>query len=179
MIIRRSEGNPFFIEEVIRSFIDEGLIEVKNNNFIVTERIQFANIPETINKVILGRIERLDEKTKSLLRTASVIGRNFYYKVLEEAAQTIEELDTRLEYLKETQLLNEHKHKEDVEFLFKHALAQQATYDSILQETKKELHLKIARSIEKVFAEKIHEFYGVLAMHYGKAEVMEKKGIPD
>jgi len=175
LILLRSEGNPFFIEEVLRSFIDEGLIEVKDNAFIVTDRIQYANIPETIDKVILSRIDRLDEKTKGLLRTASVIGRNFYYKVLEEAAQTIEELDTRLQYLKEAQLLNEHKHKEDVEFLFKHALAQQATYDSILLKTKKELHLKIARSIEKVFADKLPEFYGVLAIHYDKAEVTDKK----
>ncbi len=174
LIVMRSEGNPFFIEEVLRSFIDEGLIEIKDNLFIVTDRVQYANIPETIDKVILSRIDRLDEKTKGLLRTASVIGRNFYYKVLEEAAQTIEELDTRLQYLKETQLLNEHRHKEEVEFLFKHALAQQATYDSILLKTKKELHLKIARSIEKVFADKLPEFYGVLAMHYGKAEVPEK-----
>jgi len=174
LIILRSEGNPFFIEEVLRSFIDEGLIEIKDNSFIVTDQIRYANIPETIDKVILSRIDRLDEKTKGLLRTASVIGRNFYYKVLEEAAQTIEELDNRLEYLKEAQLLNEHKHKEEVEFLFKHALAQQATYDSILQKTKKELHLKIAKSIEKVFADKLPEFYGVLAMHYGKAEVPEK-----
>jgi len=174
LIVTRSEGNPFFIEEVLRSFIDEGLIEVKDNAFIVTDRIQYANIPETIDKVILSRIDRLDEKTKGLLRTASVIGRNFYYKVLEEAAQTIEELDTRLEYLKETQLLYEHKNKEEVEFLFKHALAQQATYDSILQKTKKELHLKIAKSIEKVFADKLPEFYGVLAMHYEKAEVPKK-----
>lgn len=174
LIIMRSGGNPFFIEEVLRSFIDEGLIEIKNETFIVTDRIQYANIPETIDKVILSRIDRLDEKTKGLLRTASVIGRNFYYKVLEEAAQTIEELDTRLEYLKETQLLSEHRQKEEVEFLFKHALAQQATYDSILLKTKKELHLKIARSIEKVFSDKLPEFYGVLAMHYGKAEVMEK-----
>jgi len=175
LIVMRSEGNPFFIEEVLRSFIDEGLIEIKDNAFIVTDQIQYANIPETIDKVILSRIDRLDEKTKGLLRTASVIGRNFYYKVLEEAAQTIEELDNRLEYLKEAQLLNEHKHKEDVEFLFKHALAQQATYDSILLKTKKELHLKIARSIEKVFANKLPEFYGVLAMHYDKAGVDVKK----
>jgi hypothetical protein len=174
LIVMRSEGNPFFIEEVLRSFIDEGLIEIKDKTFIVTDRIQYANIPETIDKVILSRINRLDEKTKGLLRTASVIGRNFYYKVLEEAAQTIEELDTRLQYLKETQLLNEQRHKEEVEFLFKHALAQQAIYDSILLKTKKELHLKIAKSIEKVFADKLPEFYGVLAMHYGKAEVMEK-----
>lgn len=175
LILLRSEGNPFFIEEVLRSFIDEGLIEIREGIFIITDRVQYANIPETIDKVILSRIDRLDEKTKGLLRTASVIGRNFYYKVLEEAAQTIEELDTRLEYLKEAQLLNEYKHKEDVEFLFKHALAQQATYDSILLKTKKELHLKIARSIEKVFADKLPEFYGVLAMHYGKAEVTEKR----
>jgi class 3 adenylate cyclase/tetratricopeptide (TPR) repeat protein len=174
LILLRSEGNPFFIEEVLRSFIDEGLIEIKDETFIVTDRIQYANIPETIDKVILSRIDRLDEKTKGLLRTASVIGRNFYYKVLEEAAQTIEELDTRLQYLKETQLLSEHRHKEEVEFLFKHALAQQATYDSILQKTKKELHLKIAKSIEKVFADKLPEFYGVLAIHYDKAELHEK-----
>ena len=174
LILLRSEGNPFFIEEVLRSFIDEGLIEVKDNAFIITDRVQYANIPETIDKVILSRIDRLDEKTKGLLRTASVIGRNFYYKVLEEAAQTIEELDTRLQYLKETQLLSEHRQKEEVEFLFKHALAQQATYDSILQKTKKELHLKIAKSIEKVFADKLPEFYGVLAMHYDKAELHEK-----
>ncbi len=175
LIVKRSEGNPFFIEEVLRSFIDEGLIEIKDGIFIITDRVQYANIPETIDKVILSRIDRLDEKTKGLLRTASVIGRNFYYKVLEEAAQTIEELDTRLQYLKETQLLSEHRQKEEVEFLFKHALAQQATYDSILQKTKKELHLKIAKSIEKVFADKLPEFYGVLAMHYDKAEVIDKK----
>ncbi|MBP7850356.1 MAG: AAA family ATPase [Lentimicrobiaceae bacterium] len=174
LIIQRSEGNPFFIEEVIRSFIDDGLIEVQGGAFRMTDEIRYANIPETIDKVILSRIERLDEKTRSLLRTASVIGRNFYYKVLEEATQTIEELDNRLAYLKEAQLLNEDKHKEDVEFLFKHALAQQATYDSMMQSTRKELHLKIAKSIEKVFAGNIHAFYGVLAMHYSKAEVAEK-----
>ncbi len=174
LILKRSEGNPFFIEEVIRSFIDEGLVEVRENAFIVTDKVQYANIPETIDKVILSRIDRLDEKTKGLLRTASVIGRNFYYKVLEEAAQTIEELGSRLQYLKETQLLSEHQSKEEVEFLFKHALAQQATYDSILQKTKKELHLKIARSIEKVFSDKLAGFYGVLAMHYEKAEVPEE-----
>ncbi|MEA3446593.1 MAG: hypothetical protein U9R19_17900, partial [Bacteroidota bacterium] len=108
------------------------------------------------------------------LKTASVIGRNFYYKVLEEAANTIGELDDRLQYLKEVQLIGESKKKEEIEYLFKHALAQQATYESIIQNSKKELHLKIARSIEKVFAENIHEFYGTLAYHYELAENREK-----
>ncbi|MCK7460940.1 MAG: hypothetical protein MZU84_02145 [Sphingobacterium sp.] len=78
---------------MIRSFIDEGLIEVKDDRFLLTENIKYANIPESIDNVLLSRIDRLDEKTKELLKTASVIGRNFYYKVLEEAAVTIEEVD--------------------------------------------------------------------------------------
>ena len=169
LIIERAAGNPFFIEEVIRSLIDEGLIEIKDNNFFLTKNIKYANIPESIDNVILSRIDRLDEKTKSLLKTASVIGRNFYFKVLEEAAETIEEMDSKLEYLKDVQLINERKKKDEVEFLFKHALAQQATYESIVEKTRKELHFKIAGSIEKVFAGRIHEFYGMLALHYSKA----------
>jgi len=174
LILQRAGGSPFFIEEVIRSFIDEGLIEIKDKNFILTENIKYANIPETIDNVLLSRIDRLDDKTKNLLRTASVIGRNFYYKVLEEAAETIEEMDNKLEYLLDVQLINERKQKDEVEFLFKHALAQQATYDSIVENSKKDLHLKIAKSIEKVFAGRIHEFYGMLAHHYSKAGQQDK-----
>jgi class 3 adenylate cyclase/tetratricopeptide (TPR) repeat protein len=169
LIVERAAGNPFFMEEVIRSFLDEGLIEIIEDRLILTGNIRYANIPESIDKVILTRIERLDEHTKELLKTASVIGRNFYYKILEDAARNIEEMDNRLEYLKDVQLLKEQKQKDEVEFLFKHALAQQATYESIMEKTKKELHLKIASSIEKVFADRIHEFYGILAHHYTKA----------
>jgi class 3 adenylate cyclase/tetratricopeptide (TPR) repeat protein len=174
MIISKTEGNPFFIEEVIRSFLDEGIIEIKDKEFNITEKINEVNIPETINDVILSRVDKLDEKTKDLLKTASVIGRNFYYKVLEEAADTIGELDSRIEYLKDVQLIGESKKKEEIEFLFKHALAQQATYESIILNTKKELHLKIARSIEKVFSDNLHEHYGSLAYHFEKAENREK-----
>ncbi|MEZ5196727.1 MAG: AAA family ATPase [Bacteroidales bacterium] len=174
VIIKKTEGNPFFIEEVIRSFIDEGIVEIKDNLFRVTDKIHTAKIPETINDVILSRVDKLDEKTRELLNTASVMGRNFYYKVLEEATDTIEELDERLEYLKDVQLISESKPKEDIEFLFKHALAQQLTYDSIIQQSRKDLHLKIARSIEKVFAENIQDYYGTLAYHYTKAENEEK-----
>lgn len=174
LVIDRASGNPFFIEEVIRSFIDEGLIEAEGKQFRLTENIKYANIPESIDHVLLSRIDRLDDITRNLLKTASVIGRNFYFKILQEAAETIEELDNRLGYLKDIQLLNERKHKDEVEFLFKHALAQQATYESILETSRKELHLKIANSIEKVFAGRIHEFYGTLAHHYSKAGKTDK-----
>lgn len=173
-IIRKTEGNPFFIEEILRSFLDEGIIEVKENHFVVTDKINEVNIPETINEVILSRVDKLDEKTKELLKTASVIGRNFYFKVLEEAADTIGELDERLGYLKEVQLIGESKKKDEIEYLFKHALAQQATYESIILNTKKDMHLKIARSIEKVFAENLNDFYSTLAHHYEMAGNTDK-----
>ena len=174
MIIRKTEGNPFFIEEVLRSFIDDGIIEVKEGHFRVTEKIKEANIPDTINDAILSRVDKLDEKTRELLNTASVMGRNFYYKVLEEATDTIEELDERLSYLSEVQLITETKKKEEIEYLFKHALAQQLTYDAMMQQSRKDTHLKIAHSIEKVFAANINEFYGTLAYHYENAENKEK-----
>ncbi len=174
MIIRKTEGNPFFIEEIIRSFIDEGIVEVKDGHFIVTEKINDVNIPETINDAILSRVDKLDEKTRELLNTASVMGRNFYYKVLEEATDTIEELDERLAYLTEVQLITETKKKEEIEYLFKHALAQQLTYDAMMLQSRKETHLKIARSIEKVFAENINEYYGTLVYHYELAEDKER-----
>jgi class 3 adenylate cyclase/tetratricopeptide (TPR) repeat protein len=174
IIIRKTQGNPFFIEEIIRSFIDEGIIEVKDGHFVVTEKINDVNIPETINEAILSRVDKLDEKTRELLNTASVMGRNFYYKVLEEATDTIEELDERLAYLTEVQLITETRKKEEIEYLFKHALAQQLTYDAMMQQSRKETHLKIARSIEKVFAANIKEFYGSLVYHYKMAEDKEK-----
>jgi class 3 adenylate cyclase/tetratricopeptide (TPR) repeat protein len=174
MIIRKTEGNPFFIEEIIRNFIDEGIIEAKEGHFTITEKINNVNIPETINDAILSRVDKLDEKTRELLNTASVMGRNFYYKVLEEATDTIEELDERLSYLTEVQLISESKKKQDIEYLFKHALSQQMTYDAMMQQSRKETHLKIARSIEKVFAANINEFYGTLVYHYQMAEDEEK-----
>jgi len=119
-------------------------------------------------------VGKLDEKTRDLLDTASVIGRNFYFKILDEASETIGEVSERLQYLKNMQFIQEAGDKESLEFVFKHALAHQAAYDSMVDRKRKVLHLKIAESIEKVFPERINEFYGTLAMHYSKAENYSK-----
>ncbi|NQT55478.1 MAG: AAA family ATPase, partial [Desulfobacteraceae bacterium] len=169
-IVQRSGGNPFFIEEVVRSFIDEGAVVAKKGSFEVTERIDKMVIPHTINDVLMARIDRLEEKTRNLLKIASVIGRGFFYRILTEVAKTIEDIDDRLSYLKEIQLIRERRRMEELEYLFKHALAQEAAYESILVQKRKELHLKVADSILKVFKERLHEFYGMLAYHYSKGE---------
>jgi len=173
-IIQRAGGNPYFIEEVIRSFIDEGAVVIKGEGFEVTDRLATMSIPRTINEVLMARIDRLDQKTRDLVKTASVIGRNFFYRILAEVAKTIEDMDSRLEYLEEIQLIRERKRMEELEYLFKHALAQEVTYDSILVQRRKELHKNVADSIEKVFSERLSDFYGMLAFHYSQAEDLDK-----
>lgn len=173
-IVQRAGGNPFFIEEVVRAFIDEGAVVLKNGKFEVTEKIGTMAIPHTINDVLMARIDRLDEKTRYLLKVASVIGRNFFHRILSDVARGIQDLDAKLSYLKEIQLIREHQRMRELEYLFKHALAKEAAYESILPLRRKALHLQVARTIEKVFGEKIYEFYGMLAYHYSRAENLDK-----
>ncbi len=173
-IIQRSGGNPFFIEEVVRSFIDQGAIIVNNNEFQVTDKVHEMVIPHTINDVLLARIDRLEENTRNLIKVASVIGRNFFYRILSEVATNVKDIDNKLSYLKEIQLIRDRRRMEELEYLFKHALAQEAAYESILLQKRKEIHLHVAESIEQIFKQRLHEFYGMLAFHYSKAEKTEK-----
>ena len=172
--VQRAGGNPFFIEEVVRSFIDEGAVALKDGTFQMTEKIGTMSIPYSIHDVLMARIDRLEEKTRELVKVASVIGRNFFYRILADVASPDEDIDGRLSYLKEIQLVRERRRMGEVEYLFNHALAQEAAYESILSQKRKELHLKVAGSIEKIFNERLNEFYGMLAYHYSRAENLDK-----
>jgi tetratricopeptide (TPR) repeat protein len=131
-------------------------------------------IPHTINDVIMARIDRLEDETRDVVKVASVIGRNFFHKILSEVTKTVEDLDNRLTYLKDIQLIREQHRSKELEYLFNHALAQEAAYESILLQKRKAIHLQVAQSIEKVFKERLCEFYGMLALHYSKGEDYEK-----
>ena len=173
-IARRTGGNPFFIEEVLRSLIDQHSIILKNNTFQVTKKIDAVTIPNTINDVLMARIDRLEDESRKLIKSASVIGRNFFYRILSEVESTVKDMEAKLSYLKQAEFIQERQRMGEVEFLFKHALTQEAVYESILPRKRKELHLKVANSIEKVFSQRLHEFYGMLAYHYSRAENLAK-----
>jgi class 3 adenylate cyclase/tetratricopeptide (TPR) repeat protein len=173
-IVRRAGGNPFFIEEVVRSFIDHGALAFKDGAFEVTETIETMVIPQRINDVIMARIDRLDVRTRELIKIASVIGRSFFDQVIKDVADFIEDVDDRLAYLKDVQLIQDRIRMHELEYVFKHALMQKAVYESTLIAQRKELHLKVARSIEKLFNKKLHGFYGMLAFHYSKGDEIER-----
>jgi tetratricopeptide (TPR) repeat protein len=175
-IIERAGGNPFFIEEVVRTLIDEGAFVVKDTGFEITDRIQSVIIPQTINDVLMARIDRLDEESRNVIKVASVIGRSFFYRILADIVSDVDDLNDRLENLKQSQLIRERVRMEEVEYFFKHALAQEAAYESTLLLQRKQLHLKVAESIERIFSERLHEFYGLLAYHYSQGDDLEKAG---
>jgi tetratricopeptide (TPR) repeat protein len=173
-IVQRAGGNPFFIEEVIRSLFDQGIIARREGGVEVMKKESPITIPSTIADVLMARIDRLDEPTKHLLKVASVIGPSFSFRILSDVASDVEDIPGKLSFLSEVQLLKPKEQMGEVEYLFKHALAQEAAYESLLPPRRRELHVKVAHSIESVYRAILPECYGMLAYHYGRAEEREK-----
>lgn len=175
-ITGRAEGNPFFIEEVVRSFLDAGLVKPGKKKLETTDRIDAVMVPETIQDVIMVRIDRLDEKSRTLLKEAAVIGRNFLYKILCAVTEIDHAVDERLENLRKADIIDKRTRSGELEYFFKHALTRQVVYDSILLKKREELHIKIAHAVESVFAAELPGFYSMLALHYGKGGDLPKTG---
>ncbi len=176
MILSKAEGNPFFLEEILRALIDLGAIQrdPTSRRWRATAQIESLAIPDTVQGVILARLDRLEAGVKQVLRLASVIGRSFLYRVLRTIAEAGERLEARLSELQAIELIQEKQRLPELEYLFKHALAQEATYESILLQTRRELHGRVGQAMETLFADRLEEFYGLLAYHYARAEAWEK-----
>jgi class 3 adenylate cyclase/tetratricopeptide (TPR) repeat protein len=175
-IVAKAEGNPFFLEEILRTLIDAGAIvhDPVTRRWQATAKVEAMAIPDTIQGVIMARVDRLDEEVKGALRTAAVAGRSFLYRVLRAVAEADRRLDEHLAELQAIELIREKRRLPELEYMFKHALAQEATYESILVQVRRELHARVGRAIEALFVDRLEEFYGLLAYHYAQAEAWEK-----
>jgi class 3 adenylate cyclase/tetratricopeptide (TPR) repeat protein len=176
IINRRAEGNPFFIEEVIRSLVDAKALyfDEKEGQWRSTPGAEGTQIPETLEGVIMARIDRLEENSKELVKVASVVGRTFWRRILLEITQEQEQLDERLVSLQEMDLIRERRLIPEVEYIFKHAITQKAIYLSILQKRRQDLHRLVGQCLEQVGSDRIEGIYGLLAYHYVQAGAWEK-----
>ncbi|HEX7976466.1 MAG TPA: adenylate/guanylate cyclase domain-containing protein [Anaerolineales bacterium] len=175
-ISAKAEGNPFYIEEVIRTLIETGAVkrDATARRWQTTAKVESIKIPDTIQGVILARVDALEEPVKQVLRVAAVIGRSFLYRVLKAVCGTNGQLDDDLTKLKQIELINQKQPAAELEFVFNHTLAHEAVYESILLQTRRELHTRVGQAIEALFTDRLDEFYGLLAYHYARAEQWEK-----
>jgi class 3 adenylate cyclase/tetratricopeptide (TPR) repeat protein len=168
-ILEKTEGIPFFIEELIKSLKDLKIIEREDNRYRITKDIRKVTIPTTIHDVIMARIDALPEGAKSLFQTASVVGRVFSYDLIKKVTGlTEQELLSSLSGLKDSELLYERGIYPQSTYLFKHALMQEVAYNSLLLKRKKEIHEKIGRAIEALYPDRLEIHHEVLAYHYAR-----------
>jgi ABC-type oligopeptide transport system substrate-binding subunit len=174
-ILEKTEGVPFFIEELIKSLKDLKIIERKDNRYRITKDIKEMTVPTTIQDVIMARVDSLSEWTKGLLQTASAVGREFSYDLIKSLTGLAEqELLSHLSALKDSELLYERGIYPQSTYIFKHALTQEVACNSLLLKRKKEIHEKIGKAIEALNPGRLEEHYELLAYHYVQSGNAEK-----
>lgn len=176
LILNKAEGNPFFLEEVIRSLIDmKALVRYEGTGkWHAVSQMEQITLPDTIHGVIMARVDRLADEVKEGLKAASVIGRSFFYRILKSITEAGLELDLHLAELQQVELIRQKNQAPELEYIFEHALVQEATYQSILFQRRRGLHRRVGETIEALFSDRLEEFYGLLAYHYAGAEDWEK-----
>ena len=168
-ILDKAEGNPFFLEEIVRSLLDDGTVSRDGTAWRVTRPDAEIRLPDSLQAVLAARIDRLEEESRETLQAASVIGRTFLYRILVAIREASDKLDRQLLSLQRLELVREQAREPEREFVFRHALTQEAAYRSILQRRRRELHLRVGEALEALFPERSEEFAAVIGHHYAEA----------
>ena len=174
LIIEKTEGNPFFIEETVEVLLDDGAL-VRNGTINLTKSLNQLKIPPTVQAILASRIDRLPPDEKDLLQTLAVLGREFAFGLVQKVAgKSEDELNRMLQALQLAEFIYEQPAAADVEYIFKHALTQEVAYNSVLIEKRKLLHEKIGAAIEALAASQIDDHIAELAHHYSRSSNAEK-----
>ena len=174
LILERAAGNPLFMEEFTHTLLENGTIEKKDHQYVLNREISDIQVPGTIQGIIAARMDRLEDNLKRTLQIASVIGRDFAFRILKMITGIDEELKSYLLNLQGLEFIYEKKLFPELEYIFKHILIQEVAYNSLIQKRKKEIHEKIGNVIEEIYIDRLEEFYEILAYHYSKSENYEK-----
>jgi class 3 adenylate cyclase/tetratricopeptide (TPR) repeat protein len=176
LILNRAEGNPLFMEELTHTLLENGSIEMRDHQYVLVQRPLELQVPETIQGIIAARMDRLEENLKRIMQVASVIGREFAFRVLQAISGMREELKIHLHNLQGLEFIYEKSLFPELEYIFKHVLIQEVAYNSLLLKRRKEIHEKIGKAIEELYPRRLEEFYEMLAYHCVRGEDLEKAG---
>jgi tetratricopeptide (TPR) repeat protein len=174
LIVWKAEGNPFFVEEVVKSLLEVEALRQTGEGYVLAKRLDEIFIPDTVQDVIMARIDRLEEAQKRTLQLASVIGREFTRRLLDRFAEIRARTEEVLRELKAIELIYEKSLFPELAYMFKHALTHEVAYNSLLVQRRKELHRLIALAIEELYADRLADQFEVLAYHFTKGEEWAK-----
>jgi class 3 adenylate cyclase/pimeloyl-ACP methyl ester carboxylesterase len=174
LIARKAEGNPLFIEELSQALVEDGTLQRANGGYRLARALGELAVPDTIQGVIMARIDRLPETPKAALQIASVIGREFTARLLERMAAAGPDTKRALGELRAVELIYEKAAYPELEYMFKHALTHEVAYESLLRQRRQALHHRAGEGIEELYADRLPEFYETLAWHYVHAEAWAK-----
>jgi class 3 adenylate cyclase/tetratricopeptide (TPR) repeat protein len=166
LILRKAEGNPFFVEEVIRTLLDAKLVVREGEHWRAAREIENIAVPDTLAGVITARLDRLDDASRYVAQTASVVGREFGFDVLNEVHDTPGSLDGALADLQQRELVREKSRLPTRSYSFKHVLTQETAYASLLLSRRRELHSRVARAVERTEPDRVNE----IARHFVEAK---------
>jgi tetratricopeptide (TPR) repeat protein len=169
-ITRKAEGNPFFVEELLRSLIGHGALVRGEGGWEVTPLLHTLTVPDTLEGVLMSRLDRLPAETKWLAQQASVIGRIFLHRVLMHLAEHSPTADADLGHLAREALIQERMRDSELEYMFNHALTQEVAYQSLPAPRRKELHRKVGEALEALFADRVSEHQSVMGEHFLRGE---------
>ncbi len=180
LALKKSEGNPFFLEEVLRTLIDSDYIVRENGHWRATREVVNITIPDTLVGVLSARIDQLPNNTKQVAQTAAVLGRIFAHRALVATCaeaplpEQIRDVEPHLGVLTYEELVRERAKKPELEYIFKHALTQEAAYELLLIRRRKELHRRAGKVLERLYSEQRGEFASVLAYHFRLGEQWQR-----
>jgi class 3 adenylate cyclase/tetratricopeptide (TPR) repeat protein len=162
-LLERAEGNPFYLEELVRSMVDAGALLRTPTGWRFESDVA-VEVPDTVEKVVLARVDRLPAQAQEVLRAGAVLGRRFSLDLVDRvlggtgAAGALADLEA-------ADLLRDAGRDPEPAYRFKHALIREATYNSLLKRRRQELHLRAADAIEDLYGDRLDEFVGLLALH--------------
>lgn len=168
VLVERSGGNPFFVEEALRDLIERGVLCRRNGDFELAGSVEAA-IPILVQETLQARLDRLPQPTLEVLTTAAVIGRSFGLPLLERLVPA-SDLRPALSELQRLELIVEERRRPTPEYRFRHGLVQEVAYRRLVGGRKRALHLAVAEALEKLHSGTAEEVYGILARHYSEAD---------
>jgi class 3 adenylate cyclase/predicted ATPase len=174
LIIERTEANPFFMEEIVQVLFEDGVLQ-RNGSVKLAKSMNAVKVPATVQGVLAARIDRLPPEEKELLQTLAVLGREFPLGLLRRVTlKADDDLNWMLSELQLAEFIYEQPAVGDTEYIFKHALTQEVTYNSILTERRKLIHERAGLAFESIFPEQLEDHLDELAHHYNRSDNVAK-----